>query len=114
MIPSTCKVCPCCGKIFPTEKFIYECHLEEVKEESEDNTLEKFVAEKRLEGWKMSRILVQVCLSNAGMEHKAFSEAYKILSPGKTDREANAYWYQFKKTIWDKIRSRQPSKVQAV
>lgn len=114
MIPSTCKVCPCCGKIFPTEKFIYECHLEEVKEESEDNTLEKFVAEKRLEGWKMSRILVQVCLSNAGMEHKAFSEAYKILSPGKTEREANAYWYQFKKTIWDKIRSKQSSKVQTV
>jgi superfamily II DNA or RNA helicase len=106
MVPSTCKVCPACGYVFPTEKFLYECHLEEVKESDEKSTIEKFVAEKRLEGWKMSRILVQVCLANVGNERKAFMEAYKILAPDKTEQEAGKYYWVWRKNVWDKIKQR--------
>jgi hypothetical protein len=99
-------VCPACGYVFPTEKFLYECHLEEVKESDEKSTIEKFVAEKRLEGWKMSRILVQVCLANVGNERKAFMEAYKILAPDKTEQEAGKYYWVWRKNVWDKIKQR--------
>jgi superfamily II DNA or RNA helicase len=106
MVPNTCKVCPCCGYVFPTEKFLYECHLEEVRESDEKSTIERFVAEKRLEGWKMARILIQVCLANAGNERKAFMEAYAVLAPDKTEAEAAKYYWVWRKNVWDKIRKK--------
>jgi superfamily II DNA or RNA helicase len=107
--PSTVKVCKECGYVFPTEKFLYDCHLEEVFDTSE-STIEKFVAEKRLSGWKMTRILVQVCLANPDNERKAFMEAYKILAPDKTMQQANGYWYIFKKNVWEKVKHKQQPK----
>ena len=64
------------------------------------------VAQKRLEGWSTARIMVQVCLKNAGQERKAFIEAYKVLNPKKDMNDAMKYWYVFKHQIWDKMKHR--------
>jgi hypothetical protein len=80
--------------------------LEEVRESDEKSTIERFVAEKRLEGWKMARILIQVCLANAGNERKAFMEAYAVLAPDKTEAEAAKYYWVWRKNVWDKIRKK--------
>lgn len=106
LIPSTCSYCPCCGYKFVTEKDAVQLHLEEVAEgETED--LSAWAAQKKLEGWKLSRILVNVCLSNIGQEQKAFVQVYRTLYPAKSEREARAYWYSFNKNIWSNIKRKQ-------
>lgn len=102
LIPSTCRYCPCCGFKFPTEKDEVVLHLEEVAE-SEEQDLVSWAAQKKLDGWKLSRILIQVCSANVGNEKKAFTEVYCKLY-NKTESEANKYWFVFRKNVWDKIK----------
>lgn len=100
LIPSTCRYCPCCGFKFPTEKDEVVLHLEEVAE-SEEKDMVSWAAQKKLEGWKLSRILMQVCLANVGNERKAFIEVYCKLY-AKTEAEAKKYWFVFDKNVWSK------------
>lgn len=106
LVPVTMKVCKNCGYVFRTEQFEYQLHLEEVSAQSEANTIEKFCAEKRLEGWKLSRIMVSVCLANAGNERKAFIKAYLALNPSKTAEDAGKYYFVWRKNVWDKIKTK--------
>ena len=62
---------------------------------------------KKLEGWKLNRILVQCCLANIGNEKKSFMEVYLSLYTDKTEYDAKKYWYVFRRHIWDKIREKQ-------
>lgn len=103
-VPATCKVCPACGFVFPTEKHEIQLHLEEVAE-NEEKDLVAWAAQKKLEGWKLSRILVQCCLANPDDEKKAFTEVYTKLY-NKTKEEANKYWFVFRKNVWSKIKSK--------
>lgn len=105
-VPATCKVCPCCGFKFLTEKDEIQLHLEEVAENEEKN-LVAWAAQKKLEGWKLSRILIQCCLANPNEEKKAFIEVYTKLY-NKTKDEANKYWFVFKKNVWSKIKQKSP------
>lgn len=102
-VPNTCKICPACGYVWRTEKHEVIMHLEEVAE-SEEQDLSSWAAKKKLEGWKLSRILIQCCLSNIGNEKKAFIEVYSTLYPEKGVTGANKYWFVFKKNVWDKIK----------
>ena len=104
LVPATVKVCPACGYIFRTEQYEYQLHLEEVTESNAAETIAGMVAQKRLEGWSTARIMVQVCLKNAGQERKAFIEAYRVLNPHKDINDAMKYWYVFKHQIWDKMK----------
>lgn len=108
MIPTTCKICPACGYKFRTEKDEVQLHLEEVAE-GETDDLKSWAAQKRLEGWKLSRILVNVCMANVDNDRKAFLEVYRALNPHKTEREAQLYWWSFKKYTWDKIKKKHVS-----
>lgn len=101
-MPSTVKVCKKCGWVFPTDKHEIIMHLEEVAE-SEEQDMVSWAAQKKLDGWKLSRILIQVCSANVGNEKKAFTEVYCKLY-NKTEAEANKYWFVFRKNVWDKIK----------
>lgn len=103
LVPTTCKVCPACGWKFPTEKDEFVMHLEEVAD-SDEKDLISWAAQKKLEGWKLSRILVQCCMSNVGREKEAFVEVYSSLYPNKGLDGARKYWYVWKKNVWDKIK----------
>lgn len=103
LMPSTIKVCKCCGWVFPTEKFEYDCYLEEVTQTAETD-IDKFVAQKRREGWKTSRIMVSVCLANTDNVRKAFIRAYLILNPQKNENDARKYFYVWEKQVWSKIK----------
>lgn len=102
LVPTTCRICPCCGHRFVTEKDEVQLHLEEVAENEEED-LVAWAAKKKLEGWKLSRVLINVCLANVGEERKAFIEVYTKLY-GKTEEEARKYWFVFKKNVWSKIK----------
>ena len=110
LVPSTVKVCPACGYVFRTEQYEYQLHLEEVTESNAAETIAGMVAQKRLEGWSTARIMVQVCLKNAGQERKAFIEAYRVLNPHKDINDAMKYWYVFKHQIWDKMKHKRVQK----
>lgn len=101
--PITVKQCKCCGWIFPTEKFEYDCYLEEVQQNAEED-IDRFVAEKRREGWKTARIMVSVCLANTDNVRKSFIRAYLILNPNKTENDARKYFYVWEKQVWSKIK----------
>lgn len=105
MIPVTCKICPCCGYTFRTEKHDIQLHLEEVAEREEQDLI-SWAAQKKLEGWKLNRVMVQACLANLGEEKKAFTKIYCQLY-NKTESEANKYWFVFRKNVWDKIKVKQ-------
>lgn len=104
MIPASCKVCPACGFRFPTDKDEFVMHLEEVAEDEDDGDLVSWAARKKLQGWNLNRIMVQVCLANAGNEKEAFARVYKALYQGKDAEDARKYWWVFKKHVWSNIK----------
>lgn len=108
LIPQMCKVCPACGRICVDEKWDYVLHLEEVKEnaEAEGDTIESYVAARRLEGWSMPRILINLCSANSDNMRKAFIRSYLAMSVGKTEKDAGKYYYVFMKQFGDKIKHR--------
>lgn len=104
MIPMTCKTCPKCGKILVDEKWDYMLHLEEVKENSEEDSIEAYVTSRRMEGWSMPRILINLCIANPDEMRKAFTKGYLALSPDKTEKDAHKYYYVFMKQFGSKIK----------
>lgn len=109
MLPVTMKVCKNCGYVFRTQEYEYELYLEEVQNNSENGSIEGFVASKRKDGWNMNRIMVAVCLRNAGNEKKAFVQAYCALNPTKSADDARKYWFIFDKNVWSKVKKRKKS-----
>jgi superfamily II DNA or RNA helicase len=103
MIPNTCSVCPCCGKVLSDKEWDYQCQLEEVIENSEDS-IEQYCCKKRLEGWKMSRILISLCLANTDNMKKAFVKGYLSMNKDKTEYDANKYYFVFMKQFGSKIK----------
>ncbi len=104
LIPNTCKVCPKCGKILVDEKWDYILHLEEVKDEAAENSIESYVTARRLDGWSIPRILIGLCTANTDNMRKAFIRGYLALSPNKTEKDAGKYYYVFMKQFGDKIK----------
>lgn len=102
-VPTSCKVCPCCGFKFHTDKDLIQLHLEEVAE-NDDKDIASFAASKKLAGWSVPRILINVCIANPKTMKKSFSEAYLTINPDKTDREANRYYFVFMKQFGEKIK----------
>lgn len=105
MIPTTCKICPACGYKFVTEKDEIILHLEEVSNGDEKDIV-SWSAKKRLSGWSMTRILINVCVSNAEQMKKAFTKVYMELNPNKTYKDANRYYYWFMNQYGDKIKAK--------
>lgn len=107
-VPTSCKVCPACGFKFLTEKDEVHLHLEELSSD-DSGDLVSWAASKKLQGWKLNRILLQCCLSNADDAKSVFSLVYKSLYPSKSDNDVRKYWYVFKKSVWDKVVTRKQS-----
>lgn len=97
--------CPFCGYYFATNKEIYNVELEEIVNSREDftvETIEQFVARKKLEGKGTNQILAMVCTKNKDNQKAAFMEALKVLKTDSGKEISPKYWYFFKKNILDK------------
>lgn len=103
-IPNTCKICPNCGKILVDEKWDYMLHLEEVKDNAEEDSIESYVTSRRLQGWSMPRIMIGLCSANTSNMRKAFIQGYMALNPQKTEKDAGKYYFVFMKQFGDKIK----------
>lgn len=100
--------CPFCGYHYPSRQEIYEAELQEIIErnEGEKESLEQWVARKKLEGKKTNWILVNICINNPDNQKEVFARAIEVLRTQHGEKLSPKYWYFFKKNILDKIKKR--------
>ena len=103
--------CPYCGAHFPSKQEVYEAELQEIAEriEGEVETLEQWVARKKLEGKKTNWILVNICINNPDNQKEAFMRAIEVLRTQHGEKLSPKYWYFFKRSILDKVKKRKKS-----
>lgn len=98
--------CPFCGYHFPTQQETFLAELQEIVDKrnyDRKQTVEEYVAEKKLEGRNTNWILVQVCILNAKEKKAAFQRAAKVLGLKPT------YYYFFSKNILSKVKINEDS-----
>lgn len=100
--------CPYCGAHFPTKQEVYEAELQEIAERSdgEVETLEQWVARKKLEGKKTNWILVNICINNPDNQKEAFMRAIEVLRTQHGEKLSPKYYFFFRKNILDKVKKR--------
>lgn len=100
--------CPFCGAHFPTKQEVYEAELQEIAERSEGEveTLEQWVARKKLEGKKTNWILVNICINNPDNQKEAFMRAIEVLRTRHGEKLSPKYYFFFRKNILDKVKKR--------
>ena len=104
LVPIQDSECPFCGYHFPTRQEIYEVQLQEIvaRKNSEKETLEQYVARKKLQGWKNNWILRDVCQKNPDNQKEVFMRAIDILQTKHGERINPKYWYFFKENVLKK------------
>lgn len=93
--------CPFCGYHFPTKQETFRAELQEIVDKRDyerKQTVEEYVAQKKLEGRNTNWILVQVCILNAKEKKAAFQRAAKVLGLNPK------YYYFFSKNILSKVK----------
>ena len=109
LVPVSWKKCEFCGYVFPTQQDIYNAELNEIlakKKEDEEETLEQYVARRKLEGWSNNRILVAVCIKNADNQKEAFMRAIEVLRTKHGENISPKYYFFFRKNILDKVKAK--------
>lgn len=105
MIPVQMVNCCFCHYHFPSKQEIYNAELQEiVAKETETETLEQYVAKRKLEGKKTSWILVNVCIKNPDHQKEAFMRAIEVLRTKHGESISPKYWYFFRTQILSKVK----------
>lgn len=106
LVPVSWTDCKFCGYHWPTRQETYIAELQEVVAREEEETIEGYVARKKLEGWSNNRILVSVCIKNAESQKDAFMKACDVLRTKHGANISPRYWFFFKKEILSKVRAK--------
>ena len=104
LVPVSWKQCQFCQYVWPTQQEIYNAELNEIVANSEEESLESYVARRKLEGWSNNRILVAVCIKNADNQKEAFMRACDVLRTKHGANMSPKYWFFFKKEILSKVK----------
>ena len=104
LVPVSWTDCKFCGYVFPTQQDIYNAELNEIVANSEEESLESYVARRKLEGWSNNRILVAVCIKNADNQKEAFMRAIEVLRTKHGANISPKYFFFFKKEILSKVK----------
>lgn len=105
LVPVSWSDCQFCGYHFPTQHEIYQAELQEiVANNAEEQTLEQYVARKKLEGKSNNWILVQVCIKNPDNQKEAFMRAIEVLRTKHGANISPKYWWAFKTNILKKVK----------
>ena len=108
MVPVSWTDCQFCSYHWPSQQEVYHAELQEiVAKEEEEETLEQYVARKKLEGKTNNWILVNVCIKNADNQKDAFMRAIEVLRTKHGANISPKYWYFFKKEILSKVKVKQ-------
>lgn len=106
MVPVSWKDCAFCGYHWPTQQETYKAELQEIvaTSEGEEESLEQYVARRKLEGWSNNRILVAVCIKNADNQKEAFMRSIEVLRTKHGANISPKYWYFFRTQILSKVK----------
>ena len=107
LVPVSWTDCEFCGYHFPTKHEIYQAELQEIvakKKDCEEETIEQYVAKKKLEGKKNNWILVQVCIKNPDNQKGAFMRAIEVLKTTHGESIDPNYWWAFRRNILSKVK----------
>lgn len=105
LVPVSSKSCPLCGFVFPTKQEQQEIdmkiELEEIVQRSQlaGNTIQEYVAKKKLEGRSNNWILANICKSNPKNMKKSFMEAIEVLKTNNGEYISPSYYYFFKRNV---------------
>lgn len=103
LVPVSWKQCQFCQYIWPTQQEIYNAELNEIIANSEEESLESYVARRKLDGWSNNRILVAVCIKNADNQKEAFMRAIEVLRSKHGEKISPKYYFFFRKNILAKV-----------
>lgn len=107
LIPVSWTDCKFCNYHFPSQQEVYTAELQEiVAQTGDEETLEQYVARRKLEGWSNNRILVAICIKNDKDQKGAFMRAIDVLRTKHGEGIKSSYWYFFKKNILNKVRAK--------
>ena len=106
LVPVSWTDCQFCGYHWPTQQETYVAELQEVLASNEEESIEGYVARKKLEGKKTNWILVNVCIKNPDNQKEAFMRAIEVLRTKHGENMSPKYWYFFKKEILSKVKVR--------
>ena len=105
LVPVSWTDCKFCGYHWPTQQETYQAELQEIVAKQEKvETLEQYVARRKLDGWSNNRILVAVCLKNADNQKEAFLRAIEVLHTKHGANVSPKYWFFFKREILSKVK----------
>lgn len=104
MVPVSWKQCQFCQYVWPTQQDIYNAELNEIVAKADEESLESYVARKKLEGKSNNWILVQVCIKNPDTQKEAFMRAIEVLRTKHGANISPKYYFFFRKNILDKIK----------
>lgn len=103
LVPIQTQDCPFCGYHFPTKQETYNVELQEIiSKDTGEETLEQYVARKKLQGWKNTWILRDICQKNSENPKEAFMRAIEVLRTEHGEKISYQYWYFFKKNILER------------
>lgn len=104
LVPVSWTDCKFCGYHWPTQQETYVAELQEVVAREDDETIEGYVARKKLEGKNNNWILVQVCIKNPDNQKDAFMRAIEVLRTKHGESISPKYWFFFRTQILSKVK----------
>lgn len=101
LIPIQTIDCPFCGHHFNNKRELYEIRLQEIISDAAygKETIEQYVARKKLQGWKNNWILRDICQKNPDHQKEVFLRAIEILMTKHGEKINPDYWWFFKKHV---------------
>lgn len=106
LVPVSWKQCQFCQYVWPTQQDIYNAELNEIIAKTDEESLESYVARKKLEGKSNNWILVQVCIKNPDNKKEAFMRAIEVLRTKHGANISPKYYFFFKKEILSKVKAK--------
>ena len=104
LVPVSWSDCKFCGYHWPSQQETYVAELQEVVAREDEESLESYVARKKLEGKSNNWILVNVCIKNPDNQKDAFMRAIEVLRTKHGANVSPKYWFFFKKEILSRVK----------
>ena len=96
LVPVSWTDCKFCDYHFPTVHEIFQAELQEIVAENDEETIEGYVARKKLQNWKNDWILRDICQKHPDDMKGAFMKAIEVLRTSHGENISPKYWHFFK------------------
>lgn len=106
MVPISWTDCQFCGYHWPTQHEVFQAELQEIVAENDEETIEGYVARKKLDNWKNEWILRDICQKHPDDMKGAFMKAIEILRTAHGENISPKYWHFFKEHKLGRIKEK--------